>query len=114
MPWCVSSFSALVRAWESDGDLFLDGRWPPPHHQHAIGELHGLFDVVRDEEEGLSLGLPDADEVGAHLEAGEDVERAERLVHVEHVGLRGEGAGDLHPLPHPPRRARADTTSRSP
>ena len=76
---------------------------PRRHHQHAVGELDGLLDVVRHEQDRLLLVLPDADQVGAHLEARQVVERAEGLVHVEQVGVRGERARDLDALAHAAR-----------
>ena len=44
--------------------------------------------------------LPDADEVAAHLQPGDEVERAEWLVHVDDFGAGGEGSGDLDSLAH--------------
>jgi len=68
------------------------------------GELHGLVDIVGDEEDGSSLGLSDPDEVRPHPEPGDVVERPERLVHVENLGVRRQGPGRLDPLSHPARK----------
>ena len=39
-----------------------------------------------------------------HVALGLGVERAERLVEQQHVGLGGEGPGDGHPLAHAARQ----------
>src|SRR5262245_18120073 len=74
---------------------------PLAHDHDAVGELHGLIDVVGDEENRLPLLLPDPDEVRPQLEAGNIVESPEWLVHVDDLGTGSQGAGDLHSLPHP-------------
>ena len=68
--------------------------------QHAVGEDEGLVDVVGDHEDGAALGLPDALDLVGEVGAGERVERGERLVHQEHLGLHGERAGDGDALAH--------------
>src|ERR1700694_282083 len=84
-----------------DIDDFLDRPWTRSHDQDAIGELHCLFNVVSDKENRFLFALPDAHEIGAHLQAGEKVERAERFVHVNDVGISRERSRDLHTLAHP-------------
>ena len=70
------------------------------HHHDAVGELHRLVDVVGDEDDGLALGLPDAQQFAAHDEAGDGIERAEGLVEKEHVGIDGQGARHFEALLH--------------
>src|SRR5207253_8517367 len=41
-----------------------------------------------------------ADEIGPHLQTSEKIKSTERFVHVNDVGVRGERARDLDPLPH--------------
>ena len=81
-------------------DDFLDRGRPAAHDQDAVGQLDRLVDVVGDEEDRLAFGFPDPDEVGPHLEPGDVVEGAERLVHVEDLGVRRQGSGDFDALPH--------------
>jgi len=46
----------------------------------AIGERHGLGNIMRDEHGGEFLLAPDALQQKLHFDAGERVERAERLI----------------------------------
>lgn len=67
---------------------------------HAIADLHGLLDVVGDEHHRARPLLERRDQLAAHPVARLVVERGERLVHQQHVGLAGEGARDLDALAH--------------
>src|SRR5262249_26244408 len=55
----VARRAEVARARDVDLDDLADGRGPRRHHDDAIGELHGLLDVVGDEQDRLLLGLPD-------------------------------------------------------
>src|SRR5207249_259705 len=79
---------------------FLNGRGTLAHDDDPVRQLDGFLDVVGYEEDGLALLLPDPDQVRPHLQAREEVERAEGLVHVDDLGVGGEGAGDFDALPH--------------
>ena len=46
---------------------------------------------------------PDAEQLAAHDQPRDRVERAERLVEEQHVGIDGQGAGHLDALFHAPR-----------
>jgi hypothetical protein len=59
----------MARARKIDIDNFLDRGGTIAHDENAIGELHGLFDVVRDKENGFLFALPDTDEIGPHFQA---------------------------------------------
>ena len=83
-----------------DVDDLLDGGGAGAHHDHAVGELHGFVDVVGDEDDGLALRLPDAQQFAAHDQAGDGIERAEGLVEEEHVGVHRQGARHFEPLLH--------------
>ena len=72
-------------------------------HQHPVGQHHRLVDVMGHEQHGLRAGLERAAEPLAQLLALHLVERRERLVHQEHRGVVGDGAGDVDPLDHPAR-----------
>ena len=50
---------------------------------------------------GKSLACPEAQELGAQVLRGQDVERREGLVHQQGVGLDDEGAGEADALAHP-------------
>ena len=68
--------------------------------QHPVGEEDRLVDLVRDEDRGLSRRVADPHEFGLHDLARLRVERGERLVEQEHLGLERERAGEIDALPH--------------
>src|SRR5712664_1795360 len=71
------------------------------HKDDPIREKDGLLDVVRDEHNGLMVVLPHARKPLLHLASREIVERAERLIHQDDLGIGGEGScqGDALRLP---------------
>jgi hypothetical protein len=71
---------------------------PPAHDHDPVGDRHRFLLVVGDEEDGdLQLHL-DALQLLAHLYADLRVERGERLVHQQYLGLEDQGPGDGHAL----------------
>ncbi len=74
----------IARSWHVDPEVFDDAPRAIRHHQHAIGEEYGFGDAVRDEQHGLTLLLPDAQQLDVEMIAGERIERAERFVHQQH------------------------------
>ena len=74
----------------------------------ARGHEHRLGDVVRHEEDALEAGVPRAapeiDHLGAQVLRGQHVERAERLVHAQHLGLRDERPREADALAHAARQ----------
>jgi len=89
-------------AWprKIDIDDFLDCGGSRTHHEDAIGQLDGFLDIVRDKKDCFLLALPDAHKIGAHFQAGQKIERAERFVHINEVRVGRECACDLNPLTH--------------
>jgi len=84
---------ALVAAQPRAGDVDdeIEGDAAVGEHEYAIGEQHGFVDVVRDQQNsGMVPGAELLDE-GVHLDAGERVERTERLVEQQQVGLAHQG-----------------------
>ena len=69
----------------------------------AVGQQHGLFDVVGDDEDGAGghglLG-PQLQQFAAQVLGGEHVEGGEGLVHEEHFGLDHQGARKADALAH--------------
>src|SRR5262249_42413650 len=57
-----------------DDEVVDDGGRPPAHDQDAVGQESGLANAVGDEDDGLAVGLPDAQELDRHLVAGDRVE----------------------------------------
>src|SRR5439155_11813916 len=76
-------------AWMRDVDLYdlADPGGTGRHHDDAVGKLHRLLDIVRDEQDRLALGLPNSQQLAAHDEAGNRIERPERLVQKQHVRI---------------------------
>ena len=73
----------------------------PAREQHdPIAESYRLPDVVRHEQDGEAGARPERFELVVQEVAGHGVERAERLVHQEHVGLLREGPGERGALAH--------------
>ncbi len=70
------------------------------HHQDAIREQHRLVHIMSDHDDGVAQTALDLHQGILHLGTGEGVERPERLVHQEHLGLHGQGAGDADALLH--------------
>src|SRR4051794_35549016 len=73
------------------------------HDPDAASEEDRLLDVVRDEEDSLAFGLPDAEQQLLHQRAGLVVEGAERLVEQQDLGVVGERPGDRGALLHAAR-----------
>ena len=72
-------------------------------HDDAVGQQHGFFNVVGDQEDGLGghgLVGPQLQQFAAQVLGGEHVERGEGLVHEEDFGLDDQGAGKADALLH--------------
>ncbi|GMA25139.1 hypothetical protein GCM10025864_28980 [Luteimicrobium album] len=68
--------------------------------------MHGLVEVVRDEDDRLAERALQLDELLLHLAADQRVQRRERLVHEQDVGVGGERAGQADALAHAARELR--------
>ena len=89
--------SVAGRSYTSIGDAeLLDV--PAVHHRDAVAHRERFLLVVRDvDERDADLAL-DALQLGLHLLAELEVERAERLVEQEHLGLVHDRARERDPL----------------
>ena len=97
----VGELQALARARQVHFEDPADGgRGPVGHHHDAIGEQHRLVDVVRDHHHRAAGARDDAHQLVLQVRAGERVERAERLVEQQHLGLHRQRARDAHALLH--------------
>ncbi len=76
---------------------------PCRHDRDLGGQGDGLREVVSDEQNRHLGFFPDPQELALELEPRLGVERAERLVHHDELGLIDERAGDVCALPHPAR-----------
>ena len=68
------------------------------HDDDAVGEFERLLLVVGDEDGGVAGGVVDFAQPAAQLAADLRVERAERLVEQQHLGLDRHGAGERDAL----------------
>src|SRR5258706_6016783 len=71
----------VARIRQVDRELALDAPRPRAEDHAAIGHEDRLVDVVRDEQHGLLVQLPDRQQQLLHQRAGLVVERAEPLLH---------------------------------
>ena len=73
----------------------------------AVGHLDRLLDIVRDDDDALGRHAalqPQIDDVAAQRLGGQHVERRERLVEQQHVGIDDERAGEADALAHAARQ----------
>ena len=90
-----------ARPRQVDDLLVQDAAGARPHQHDAVGEAHGLADVVRDEDDGLARRAPDALDLALQDLPRLRVERRERLVHEQHGGIGRQRARDGAALAHP-------------
>ena len=83
-------------------ERLLDAARPRRQQRDAVAQENGLLDRVRDVDHRLPELGPDAEDLLLHDRARLCVERGERLIHQEHLGIVGERAGDADPLLHAP------------
>src|SRR5208337_4547605 len=101
----IEGFGAPVaRSWQLDLEILDDASGARRHHYYAIGELDGLLDDVSDHDEILHrhVGrLPDIEQLLAQRDRRQGVERGERLVQHQHLGLDRERSRETDALLHP-------------
>ncbi len=66
----------------------------------AVGEQQGFIHVVRHHDDGLALVAPERLDFVLQARAGEGVERAQRFIEQQDLGLHRECAGDGDSLTH--------------
>ena len=95
------------RGWRTvTADLGDDAARVVTHDDDAVGHQDRLLDVVGDHEDGLrryGLVQPELHQLTAQRFGGENVERGERLVETEQLGLDRHRAGEPDLLPHAAR-----------
>src|SRR5260221_8475064 len=83
-----------------DGEIVGNGRGAGGEDDDAGAEKHRLSYPVGDKDNGFLRLLPDAQQLEVHLLARERVERAERLVHEDELGIVDERTRDRGALLH--------------
>ena len=78
----------VARARQRHPPVADDARRRPGRHDHdAVGQRDRLFEIVGDEQHRLAVGAPQIQQQIAHDLPGLRVERPERLVHQEDLGI---------------------------
>ena len=85
----------------STGDVGDDPARPRRQDDDPVGDEDRLGDAVGDHHDGRRRALPEPQELEVEPLAGQRVERAERLVEQEHLGLERERPGEGDPLARP-------------
>src|SRR5712672_2959977 len=92
---------AVARARQVDGEDPADRRrGSVGHHDDAVGEQHRFVDVVRDHEDRAARGRDDPHQFVLEVRPRQGVERPERLIEQEDLGLDRHRAGDTDALLH--------------
>ena len=100
----ASSTRSRGRAQVDAQDLADRRRRAVGHHHDAVRQQHRLVDVVRDHHHRAAACLrDDLQQLVLQVRAGQRVERAERLVQQQHLGLHRQRARDADALLHAAR-----------
>ena len=94
---------AVARARHGEREVGANAAGVFAQHDDAVGQQHGLLNVVGDDEDGLGgngLLAPELQQFAAQVLGGEHVESGEWLVHEEDFGFDDEGAGKADALLH--------------
>ena len=83
---------AQTRAGELDAKVEREAALG--EHEHPVGEQQGFVDVVGDEQHGGAVAGTQLLHQRVHTDAGERIERAERLVEEEQLRLAHERSGE--------------------
>ena len=89
---------AVARARQIDRDLLGDAAGMRPHHHDAVGQHDRLLDVVGDHDQRRLRVGPQVEQVILQVDAGEGIERRERLVEQQHLRPRHQRARDRDAL----------------
>ena len=94
---------AVPRMLQPDIEIRTNACRISPQHHHPVGEHHGLFDVVRHNENGAGRHLlvqPELQQFTAQVFRGKNVERRKRFVHEQHFRFDDQSARESHALLH--------------
>src|SRR5579864_72010 len=93
--------SQVARAIKWHLDVFHDCSRMRAHNKDAVGQVDGLFHIVRDKENCTRSLIPDLQQKLLHLAARLGIERAKRLSHQDHGRTQRQRPGDGNTLLHP-------------
>src|SRR5439155_775411 len=91
------------RSREGDPDLAKHAGRPPTDDDHAIGEEHGLLDVVGDVDDRARTAFPEAQQLVTEVVTSQLIEGRQGLVHEQDLGVDDERARQCDPLAHAAR-----------
>src|SRR5829696_9107531 len=91
----------VARLWQTDLADLLHGGRRGREDDDPVAEVDGLVDVVGHEDDGDAVPATQVQHQVLQVRAGLSVDRGERLVHEQDLGLVCERAGDRHALLHP-------------
>ncbi len=94
---------AVARLLQVDADFTDDAARIGGEQQDAVAHQHRLLDIVGHQNHALDRQLafaPEFEEVGSQRFRGQHVERGERLVHQENIGMYDKRAGKADALAH--------------
>jgi hypothetical protein len=83
-----------------DLEIVGHARRPGAEHDHAGAEEHRLRNAMGDEDDGLFGLFPDVQQLEVHLLAGKRIERPERFVHQDQLGIVDQRARNRGALLH--------------
>ena len=96
--------AGIARPAEVDGVVADDARARPRRHDHhAVRQRDRLLQVVGDEQHRLAVAGPQLEQQVAHDLPRLGIERTERLVHQQHLGIADQHLGEADALPLPAR-----------
>ena len=98
---------AVARLRQVHLDLGDDAAGIGGEHQDAVAHQHRFLDIVRDQQDAAdrhAAFAPEVEKVGAQRFGGEHVERGERLVHQQQLGIDHQRAREADALAHAARQ----------
>mmetsp|Transcript_13743 Transcript_13743/g.23394 ORF Transcript_13743/g.23394 Transcript_13743/m.23394 type:complete len:505 (-) Transcript_13743:846-2360(-) len=99
----VVHFHPVPGAGDGHFELFAQGPVGVQGND-AVGQNDGLVHVIGDQHTGLFVSFPNALDFVGQIGAGQRVQRRQRLIQQQHLGVHRQGAGHIHPLAHAPRQ----------
>src|SRR4051812_13150009 len=96
----VERIPAAALAHRRDLDDLGNAARAARHDDDAVGKVHRFLDRVRNEEHGARVAPRNLDQLFLHQRARLRIERAEGLVHQQHVRIHDVAAGNRDALLH--------------
>ena len=102
-------FSRVALAWlcERNQEIGANLGWIAAQHQDAVGQQHGLLDVVSHQKNAANRHLllqPQFHQFAAQVFGGQHVQRRERLIHEKNLRFHRECARETDALFHAARK----------